>query len=367
VRGFFLEDVPVELIVASIGFTLGIIFGATAQSTNFCTMGAISDIIFIGNWNRFRAWVLSISVALFLSQILHFNSVINLNNSIYLSPSFSWAGAIIGGLMFGFGMTLTGGCGNKILVRIGAGSLKSLIVFIFLGLFAYMTLRGLLGPVRQEFELLTIVDLKQSGLKSQSIPEFLGMILNITEKSLEMVIASIIASLLFIFCIISRSFRSSYKDLSSGLIIGILIALGWFTTGVLGNDEFEPIPLSSFTFVAPIGEAIQYLMTFTGSTIDFGVASVGGVLFGSFIMAKIRGEFRIESFTTQEDLINHIFGAALMGIGGVLALGCTIGQGISGLSTLAASSFIAFFSIIIGCRIALKYLEEESFIGLFKN
>ena len=362
-----MEDIPIELLVASIGFALGIIFGTTAQSTNFCTMGAISDIIFIGSWNRFRAWILSISIALLLSQLMHFNSVINLNNSIYLSPNFSWVGAIIGGLMFGFGMTLTGGCGNKILVRIGAGSLKSLITFIFLGLFAYMTLRGLLGPLRQEFELLTVVDLKQSGLKSQSVLEFLGMIINIREGLAEVVIASTISSLLIIFCMASRSFRSSHKDLSAGLIIGILIALGWFTTGIIGKDEFDPTPLSSFTFVAPIGEAIQYLMTFTGSTVDFGVASVGGVIFGSFITAKIRGEFRIESFSTQKDLINHIVGAALMGVGGVLALGCTIGQGISGLSTLATSSFIAFLSIIIGCRVALKYLEEESFIGLFKS
>ena len=130
-----MEDIPIGLLVASIGFALGIIFGATAQSTNFCTMGAISDIIFIGNWNRFRAWILSISIAVLLSQLMHFNSVINLNNSIYLSPNFSWLGAIIGGLMFGFGMTLAGGCGNRILVRIGAGNLKSLITFIFLGLF----------------------------------------------------------------------------------------------------------------------------------------------------------------------------------------------------------------------------------------
>ena len=362
-----MEGIPIGLLVASIGFALGVIFGTTAQSTNFCTMGAISDIIFIGSWNRFRAWILSISIALLLSQLMHFNSVINLNNSIYLSTNFSWAGAIIGGLMFGFGMTLTGGCGNKILVRIGAGSLKSLITFIFLGLFAYMTLRGLLGPLRQNFELLTVVDLKQSGLKSQSVLEFLGMIINIREGLTEILIASTIASLLIIFCMTSRSFRSSYKDLSAGLIIGILIVLAWFTTGVIGNDEFDPTPLSSFTFVAPVGETIQYLMTFTGSTVDFGVASVGGVIFGSFITAKIRGEFRIESFSTQKDLINHISGAALMGVGGVLALGCTIGQGISGLSTLATSSFIAFLSIIIGCRIALKYLEEESFIGLFKS
>ena len=158
-----MEELSVGAIVSGLGFIIGIIFGATAQRTNFCTMGALSDIVFMNDWSRLRAWLLAISIAIVSSQILHATDLIDLNKSIYLSPNLGWAGAIIGGLMFGFGMTIAGGCGNKTLVRLGAGNLKSLIVFIFLGIFAYMTLRGLIGPARLVLESMTIIDLKEKG------------------------------------------------------------------------------------------------------------------------------------------------------------------------------------------------------------
>jgi len=145
-----MEDMDVGLVVATIGFLLGAVFGATAQRTNFCTMGAISDAVFMGDYNRFRAWMLAIAVAILGTQALHMTETVDVNQSIYLTTSFGWAGAIIGGLLFGFGMTMTGGCGNKTLVRLGAGNLKSLMVA--LGIFAYMTLRGLIGLVRVEIE-----------------------------------------------------------------------------------------------------------------------------------------------------------------------------------------------------------------------
>ena len=147
-----MEDMDVGLVVATIGFLLGAVFGATAQRTNFCTMGAISDAVFMGDYNRFRAWMLAIAVAILGTQALHMTETVDVNQSIYLTTSFGWAGAIIGGLLFGFGMTMTGGCGNKTLVRLGAGNLKSLMVALVMGIFAYMTLRGLIGLVRVEIE-----------------------------------------------------------------------------------------------------------------------------------------------------------------------------------------------------------------------
>jgi len=169
-----------------------------------------------------------------------------------------------------------------------------------------------------------------------------------------------------VFCFKDPQFRKSHRDIIAGGIVGILIPAAWYITGVIGKDDFDPTPLTSFTFVAPSGDAIQYLMSFTGSTINFGIATVGGVIVGSFLMAKSRGEFRIESFTTADDFIRHIIGAALMGTGGVLALGCTIGQGITGMSTLAVGSLIALASILVGGVFGLKYLEEDSFSGALK-
>ena len=361
-----MEDFPVLYIVTSLGFVLGMIFGGTAQKTHFCTMGAISDIYFIGDWNRFRSWMLAMSVAIIGSQGMHLAGLLDLSNSIYLSPTLGWAGAIIGGLMFGFGMTLGGGCGNKTLVRMGAGNLKSLVVAIMIAIFAYMTLRGLIGLARVQLEGATSIDLAAREMNAQGIPDFLVM-MGIAENVARWVSVVVIGGGVLLFCLKSRSFRASKPDLFSGLIIGLLIPAAWYVTGVIGFDDFEPTPLASFTFIAPVGESLQYLMTFTGSTINFGIAAIGGIIFGSFVIAVSSGSFHMEAFADASDMARHLIGGALMGTGGVLALGCTVGQGITGMSTLAIGSVIALLSIIGGGIFGMKYLEEGSLGGAFKS
>lgn len=357
-----MEQFPVVLVVSVLGFGLGSVLGATVQKTSFCTMGAISDVVFINQWNRFRAWMLAVAVAILGSQSLHMTGTLDLSQSIYLTSNFGWVGAIIGGLLFGFGMTLTSGCGNRTLVRLGAGNLKSLVVAIFLGIFAYMTLRGLMGLARLEIEGLANIDLAAAGLETQSIPDLLTAAGMAPEIARFFAIAVFAGGLLW-FCFKSAEFRHSKLDVAAGLVIGALVPIAWFVTDVLGRDDFEPVPLSSLTFVAPVGESLQYLMTFTGSTINFGIAVVGGVIAGSFIMAKASGQFRVESFTDATDMVRHMVGGTIMGIGGVMALGCTIGQGIAGMSTLALGSLIALGSIIAGGVFGMKYLEEGSLPG----
>jgi len=361
-----MADFPTIWLVSSLGFGLGMAFGATAQRTDFCTMGAISDIVFMGNWNRFRAWLLAMAVAMIGSQFLHMGGLIDINKSIYTSPNLAWAGAIIGGLMFGFGMTMTGGCGNKTLVRLGAGNLKSLIVAIVLGLFAYMTLRGLTGLARVEIEGATNIDLAAKGLKAAGIPDLISALTGMAIETARPLMLALFAGGILIFCFKDGGFRTSKHHVASGIILGALVVTAWYVTGVIGNDEFEPTPLNSFTFVNPVGESLQYLMTFTGSTINFGIAVVGGIIFGAFIAAKASGTFRIESFVDAGDMAKHIIGAAIMGIGGIMAMGCTIGQGITGMSTLAFASLIAFVSICAGGVYGMKYLEEGSFSGALK-
>ncbi|MDH3228544.1 MAG: YeeE/YedE family protein [Alphaproteobacteria bacterium] len=357
-----MEDMSIGTLVASLGFALGGIFGATAQRTNFCTMGAISDMVFMGSWNRFRAWMLAIAIAMLVSQGMHAFEVIDLGGSIYLTTNLGWLGAILGGLMFGFGMTLGGGCGNKTLVRLGAGNLKSLVVAIVLGIFAYMTLRGLIGMARVEMEAATNIDLSAS-FESQGIPDVLGGITGVSAETVRWVATLILAGGLLVFCFKEAAFRASSRDIAAGLIIGLLIPAGWYATGVIGYDDFEPTQLASFTFVNPTGEGLVYLMTFSGATINFGIAAVGGVIAGSFVMAMATRTFSIESFNDSNDMIRHLFGGALMGTGGILAMGCTIGQGITGVSTLAIGSLIALVSIIAGGVYGMKYLEEGSFGG----
>lgn len=353
-------------VVSTVGLVLGAAFGATALRTNFCTMGALSDVVFMGDWNRFRAWMLALAVAMLGSQALHLSGAVDLTDSIYLSTNLGWAGAIIGGLMFGFGMTLAGGCGNKTLVRLGAGNLKSLVVAIILGIFAYMTLRGLIGLARVEFEGATVIDLEARGIASQAMPDILSL-LGLPAMAARFAVIAVIAGGLLVFCFRSADFRSSPGDIAAGLIIGALVPAGWYVTGVVGYDDFDPTPLASFTFIAPVGEGLQYLMTFTGATINFGIAVVGGIIAGSFLMAKATGTFRLEAFSDGGDMVKHLIGGALMGTGGVLALGCTIGQGVTGMSTLAAGSVIALISIIAGGVLGLKYLEAGGFAALFSG
>jgi uncharacterized membrane protein YedE/YeeE len=355
-----MAELATTTIVGIGGLVVGLVFGAVAQRTNFCTMGSISDLVLMGDGRRFRAWVLAIAVAIIGTHVLHFSGAIDINRSIYLTSNLGWLGAIVGGAMFGFGMTQTGGCGSRTLVRLGGGNLKSLVVAIVLGIVAYMTLRGLLALARVQLET-TNIDLKARGLENQNIGEMAASLLGAPAGAARTAAAVLVAAAFLGFCFKDADFRRSATNITAGLVIGLTVVAGWIVTGILAVDEFDPVPLASITFVAPVADSLQYLMTFTGSTINFGIAVVGGVIVGSFLMAVATGTFQIESFTDRSDLIRHLGGAALMGAGGVLALGCTIGQGITGMGTLALGSVIAWLSILAGGYFGIKYLEEGSF------
>ena len=361
-----MAEMPIHVIVAAAGFAAGLAFGATAQRTNFCTMGAISDMVLMGNRNRFRAWVLAIAVAILGSQALHLLGFVDLGKSIYLTPNLGWAGAILGGLLFGFGMTMTGGCGNKTLVRVGGGSLKSLVVLLCLGIAAYATLRGVFGMLRQPLEAATNLNLTTLGIPRQGVTDIVAAGTGLGAPGIRLALTALVAGGFLYYCFRDADFRASRRDLAAGLIIGALVPAGWLITGLLGADAFDPTPLASFTFVAPIGDTVQYAMTFTGAKINFGIASVLGVVAGAFLAALAAGELRLEGFADAGDTLRHIVGGVLMGIGGVLALGCTIGQGITGMSTLALGSIIAWLSILAGGYFGIKYLEEGSFAGALR-
>lgn len=361
-----MEEMPISTVVASAGFVAGLVMGAVANYTNFCTMGSLSDMVFMEDYKRWRSWVLAMAVAILGTQTLHVMGVINLMGdedagqagAIFLTSNFGWLGAIVGGVLFGFGMTMAGGCANKNLVRVGGGNLKSIVVLLVMGIFAYMTVRGLIGLGRVEVEAVSNVDLTEMGLESQSMVEMLAAVIGAETESIRMAVAGVIGVALLAYCFKDAEFRSDKLAVGGGAIIGALVPVGWWITSVLGKGDFESAAMNSFSFVNPTGESIQYLMTFSGSTINFGIATVGGVIVGSFLTAKATKSFAVEAFTGADDMIRHFVGAAIMGIGGVMALGCTVGQGISGMSTLALGSLLALASIVFGGLWGLKTMEE---------
>jgi uncharacterized membrane protein YedE/YeeE len=361
-----MDELATTMIVGIGGGVIGLVFGATAQRTNFCTMGGISDHVLMGDGRRLRAWVLATAVAVIGTQFLAFSGRIDLNQTIYLTTNLGWLGAILGGLVFGFGMTLTGGCPSRTLVRLGGGNLKSLVVVLVLAIIAYMTLRGLIAPGRVAFEGASNIDLSSHDLQSQGIGDLAAALLGVGVGAARAVAAVVMAAALLFFCFKDAAFRSSPLNISAGVIIGVCVVAGWVVTGIIALDDFDPVPLTSVTLVAPVADALQYLMTYTGATINFGIALVGGIIAGSFLMAILTGMFHVESFTDRDDLLRHLVGAAMMGVGGVLALGCTIGQGVTGMSTLALGSLIAWLSIIAGGYLGVKYLEEGSLGGAIR-
>jgi uncharacterized membrane protein YedE/YeeE len=358
--------------VAMLSFLIGIVFGAVVNKTNFCTMGAVSDWVNMGNKDRLRAWFLAIGIAILATQAMQFKGIIDVSEAIYLTPNFGWLGYLLGGFLFGVGMTLASGCGQRTLVRVGGGNLKSLVVMILLGLTAYMTMRGLLALVRVNAIEVTNIDLAAKNIADQGMGTLISSVLGLENSTLiSRVIAVILGVGLVLYAFLGKEFRHSFNNILAGVTIGLIIPAGWYVTGVIGFDDFDPVRLESYTFIAPTGQGLMYLMTFTGSTINFGIAAVFGVILGSFIYAILSGKFRVETFSDRSDMIRHMLGGILMGFGGVLALGCTIGQGITGMSTLAFGSLLALISIVFGSALTMKTdyyrLDEEGFFSALRQ
>jgi uncharacterized membrane protein YedE/YeeE len=356
------ENLPA--IVTGGAFALAFVFGAIAQRANFCTMGAIADVANFGDWRRLRMWVLAIAIAIAGAGALQSAGLIDLSKSIYLGPRISWLSMIVGGFLFGFGMTLASGCGSKTLIRIGGGNMKSLIVLVFMAISAYMTLKGLFAVWRSSGLDPIRVDV---GAATSDLPTVLAAAgLPAAAKAW---VPWTVAVAVAVWVFASAEFRKSPEMIVAGVVIGLVVVAGWYLSGHLGYVAEDPKTLEekfyatntgrmeSFSFVAPAAYLLELLMLWTDASrvLTFGICAALGMIVGAGAMALATRSFRWEGFASTEDLANHVVGGILMGFGGVTALGCTIGQGLTGLSTLALGSFLAFFSIVAGSLAALKY------------
>ncbi|MES2226308.1 MAG: YeeE/YedE family protein [Pseudomonadota bacterium] len=359
-----LDPNALATLVLWAAFGLSVLFGAIAQRTHFCTMGAISDIVNIGDWTRMRMWVMAMGVAMIGFNLMVAAGWLDAGKSLYGGPRFIWLSALAGGALFGFGMVLASGCGSKTLVRIGAGNLKSLVVFVVLGVSAFATLKGITAVAR-----VASVDTVAIGFGSgQDLPSLLAAATGIAKTTLAAVLGLAIGGALLAWSLATAEGRAA-DSLLAGLGIGAIIAGVWWVSGRLGYVAEDPNTLQeafvatnsqrmeSLSFVAPIAYTLDWLMFFSDQSkrLTIGIVSVVGVVVGSGAHALATKSFRWEGFRDAGDTANHLAGALLMGVGGVTALGCTVGQGLSGLSTLSLTSFVALAAIIAGAVAALRY------------
>lgn len=357
-RVAFAENAAVYLLIS--GLLIGAVFGAIVYWTNFCTMGAISDFMTFTDFRRFRSWILAAATGLAATQALAYWGVVDLSLSMYLPTTFNWVGYVLGGLMFGFGMVFSGGCASRNVARVGGGDMRALFTLIVMGIFAYMAIGGLIGPLRASLSQFAAVDLAGSGLETQSIGEVIALGLGWDTATGNFAVAMAIAAAALIYCFADSSFRSAPNAIFAGLGIGLCVAAGWAVTG-LAYDEFADVARApiSLTFVRPTGDTLEWMQRYTALGLpDFGVATVFGAILGAFFTALAMGRFHLITFSDVSDTLRSMFGAALMGVGGVMALGCTVGQALTGVSTLAIGSFVTFAAIVAGGMLGVKALER---------
>ncbi|UCF76203.1 MAG: YeeE/YedE family protein [Betaproteobacteria bacterium] len=365
-------DSTIHIQVLSAIFVIAVILGAVTNKTNFCAMGAVSDWVNIGDTGRMRAWVFSMAVALAGVATLEGAGVIDLSGVTfppYRTANFAWIRYLVGGLMFGIGMTLASGCGNKTLVRIGGGNLKSLVALVIAAICAYSMLWT---PVFEKgffpWIAATTINLQQYGVANQEVGTVLsGMFGLPMSKGLNVALAGVVVVGLLAFAFKSEDFRGSRDNMLGGAVIGLaIVAAWWITGGSIGQSWKEYAEMStvipsrvqtqSYTFISPMGDTVRYLMAPGNvSLINVGIVALAGVIVGSFLYALLSRQFRVEWFASWKDFGNHALGGVLMGVGGVLAMGCTVGQAITGVSTLAIGSILAFFAIVIGASGTMKY------------
>jgi len=369
-------------------FVTAVVMGGVVNKTNFCTMGAVSDWVNMGDTGRIRAWLLAIAVALAGVLVMEASGKVTLPGDTfppYRTASFAWLRYVLGGVMFGIGMTLGSGCGNKTLIRIGGGNLKSLVVLAIASGCAYLMLwTNFFNTVFMSWMGPTIIDLGARGFQSQELGAIVGGLVGAeSTATLHMVIGFLAVAGLLFFIFKSADFRETKDNILAGIVVGAAVIIGWYVTGgSLGKEWFEwadfaevrpsRVAVQSYTFISPMGDSVRYLQhPGNFSLVNFGIVALAGVIVGSFLWSIISRSFRIEWFVNGKDFLNHAVGGVLMGIGGVLSMGCTIGQGITGVSTLALGSILALVSIVFGSALTMKIqfnmLDEQSFMQALRS
>ncbi|MGB3387558.1 MAG: YeeE/YedE family protein [Pseudaminobacter sp.] len=343
------------------GLAVGIVFGAAARLSAFCLLSGLRGWWGQDDGRPVRTFALALVVALVGSQWLQTMGMVDLSQSIYARTTFSPVAVFIGGLAFGVGMVLANGCGARAAVLLGGGNLRSLIVLLCIGIGGYIALSGLLAPLRVAADRLLSVQ-----FEAGTIPALLDYQGLDAVAATWLMVALVAAALLF-FAFSHAAFRRAHSLQLGGLVVGCAIVAGWYVTGRLGADDFDPAPVMSASFIAPVGDSILYLMLASGMKLNFGIVLVAGVVIGSFLLAALQGALKLEGFVSPGAMVRSMAGGLLMGVGGAFAAGCSIGHGLSGLSTLGWMSLPAVIGILIGTAIALRLPRRADAVPAMNN
>lgn len=337
-------------LVALVGMFGGVLLGLAARLGRFCTLGAIEDMLYGGSDTRMRMWALAIGVACLGSFTLIGFGLLNGADSYYLSIRWMPLASIIGGLMFGYGMALAGNCGYGAIARLGGGDLRSFVIVLVMGVSTYVVMSGPLAPLRDYL-------FHQTDVTTEIPPGLAHHAAALTGWPVASIGASI-GLLICVFTLTSAKFRSDPKSVFWATVVGLAIVSGWAGTAWVNAKGFDALPVVSHSFSAPVGETIIYAMTGSARPLSFAVGSVAGVWLGAFAGSLIKGHFRWEACEDPRELRRQIFGAAIMGAGAIIAIGCTVGQGLSAFSLLAISAPVTFIAIFAGAAFGLRQLIE---------
>ena len=335
------------LAIALIGAFGGVLLGLAARMGRFCSLGAIEDALYGGDTGRLRMWGVAIGVAVIATYGAGAFGLVDVEASRYLALGWNPLASILGGLVFGYGMALAGNCGFGALARVGGGDFRSFVILLAMGLSAYATVAGPLAAWRVA---LFPTDLAEGTLPG--LPQVIAATTGIGVLPLAMLLGAMMIAL----AVSDRGFRSAPKMLGWSLVVAMAIVSGWIGSTWVAETGFSATPVTSHTFAAPVGETMLYLMTSSGRSLSFGVGSVAGVLAGAFVGSLIKGHFRWEACEDPRELRRQIVGAVLMGIGAVVAVGCTVGQGLSAFSVLALSAPVTAAAIFAGAAFGLRQL-----------
>ena len=331
---------------ALVGLIGGIALGLAARIGRFCTLGAIEDILYSSDDRRMRMWGLAIGTAIIGTQLAMASGLVDGTQTAYLDRVWNPLATVIGGLMFGYGMALSGNCGYGALARLGGGDLRSFMIVIVMGLAAYVVMSGPLAHAR-----VWLFPVEGQA----TMPQGFGQLASGWGIS-PAITGFVFGGALIVIALTSRDMRRSRGHVFWGIVVGLAVFSGWVGTSWIAQTGFGNEPIQTHTFAAPIGDTIFYAMTASGTSLSFSVGSVLGVLIGACLGSYSKGHFRWEACEDPRELRRQILGAALMGVGAVLAVGCSIGQGISAFSTLAYSAPVAFIAIFSGAAFGLRQL-----------